>query len=218
MPLSPCLSFPSWAGLMACPVHIAAPACSCTLPCSATVGCSPAASVSTLSARMPPGLPAVLRLSPPPPRSTIIVFSLTAPASTLVTYLLLGAMPLFASPAAVALALLFSGGASGCPAVVPMFYACAQCPSCSHGWVQLPAPALRILPPSSRHCCAPEARLLHAVLGRRQRGAAFICRITVTLRFGCCETVSRQTLVPLPNFHSSAQCSAGACTPYLHLA
>eukprot|EP00887_Chlorella_sp_A99_P005296 scaffold1.g5296.t1 len=40
----------------------------------------------------------------------LVAFAATAPAATLVTYLLLGALPFFASPLAVSLALLFSGG------------------------------------------------------------------------------------------------------------
>jgi len=41
---------------------------------------------------------------------TLALFSATAPAAALATYALLGALPLFTSPAAVALAMLFSGG------------------------------------------------------------------------------------------------------------
>lgn len=43
-------------------------------------------------------------------RRTIFVFSLTAPISTVVTYCLFSVVPLLATPASVALAVLFSGG------------------------------------------------------------------------------------------------------------
>ncbi|KAL4548184.1 hypothetical protein Ndes2526B_g07376 [Nannochloris sp. 'desiccata'] len=41
---------------------------------------------------------------------TLIIFSATAPASSLVTYTLLSAVPMFTTPTAVSLAILFSGG------------------------------------------------------------------------------------------------------------
>lgn len=41
---------------------------------------------------------------------TMIIFAAAAPAGAIVTYTLLGAFPLFTTPAAVALILLFSGG------------------------------------------------------------------------------------------------------------
>jgi hypothetical protein len=41
---------------------------------------------------------------------TLIIFSATAPASSLLTYTLLSAVPMFTTPTAVSLAILFSGG------------------------------------------------------------------------------------------------------------
>lgn len=46
----------------------------------------------------------------PKAQRTLIIFSATAPASSLVTYTLLRALPMFTTPLAVALAILFSGG------------------------------------------------------------------------------------------------------------
>ena len=77
----------------------------CTLPPCLTPG------FSGLTA---PGQPAPLPLLQPLPAlpccRVLLAFSLTAPASTLLTLLVLSALPAFASPTAVSLALLFSGG------------------------------------------------------------------------------------------------------------
>lgn len=46
----------------------------------------------------------------PKAQRTLIIFSATAPASSVVTYTLLSAVPIFTTPTAVSLAILFSGG------------------------------------------------------------------------------------------------------------
>jgi ZIP Zinc transporter len=46
----------------------------------------------------------------PKAQRTLVIFSATAPASSLVTYTLLSAVPMFTTPTAVSLAILFSGG------------------------------------------------------------------------------------------------------------